>query len=252
VLRNLAVLGFLELSRGEPEAALCYLEDADARARGTGHLDPNPIGRFHGDLIEALISLGRLDDAEFRLSELDAQARALGRRSLLALCERCRSLLYAQRGDPMAGLAAAERSLTLYELLQLPFERGRALLVLGQIARRAHKKRAAREAFDRARAAFGALAAWPWVEKADAEAARIGGRTRAQGLTATEQRLAALVREGRSNKEIAASLFVTPRTVEKSLSRIYAKLGVHTRGQLVSRLAAADQPALEATPGKVS
>jgi DNA-binding CsgD family transcriptional regulator len=84
---------------------------------------------------------------------------------------------------------------------------------------------------------FDRLGAALWSERARAELSRIGGRTRAtDGLTPTERRLAGLVSEGRSNKEIAAILFVTPKTVETQLSRIYGKLGVHSRTALARRL----------------
>jgi DNA-binding NarL/FixJ family response regulator len=71
-----------------------------------------------------------------------------------------------------------------------------------------------------------------WIEKARAELGRIGGRTREQGLTAAEQRVAALVAEGRTNKEVAAALFLGERTVETHLSHVYSKLGVRSRTEL--------------------
>jgi len=76
-----------------------------------------------------------------------------------------------------------------------------------------------------------------WAEHARDELARIGGRRPSKGaLTPTERQLAALVAEGRSNKEVAAALFVTPKTVETRLSRIYSKLGIHSRGELTRRV----------------
>jgi DNA-binding NarL/FixJ family response regulator len=76
-----------------------------------------------------------------------------------------------------------------------------------------------------------------WAARTRGELARIGGRTASgDDLTATERRLAELVREGLSNKQIAAALFVTPKTVSTQLSRVYAKLGVHSRTELVRRL----------------
>jgi DNA-binding CsgD family transcriptional regulator len=77
-----------------------------------------------------------------------------------------------------------------------------------------------------------------WAEKARAELARIGGRASSgSALTASERRLAEFVAEGRSNKEVAAAMFVTPKTVETKLSRIYAKLGIHSRAELARHLA---------------
>ena len=98
-------------------------------------------------------------------------------------------------------------------------------------------KRPAREALERALGIFDELGARLWVERARAELARIGGRRAASGgLTPTEVRIAALVAEGRSNKEIASALFVTPKTVSTQLSRIYRKIGVHSRTELARRL----------------
>jgi DNA-binding NarL/FixJ family response regulator len=98
-------------------------------------------------------------------------------------------------------------------------------------------KRPAREALERALAEFQQLGAWPWADLARGELARVGGRPPSTGeLTETERRIAALAAEGRSNKEIATALFVTPKTVGTQLSRIYRKVGVHSRTELARRL----------------
>ncbi len=121
----------------------------------------------------------------------------------------------------------------------MPFERARTLLALGSTRRRAKRRRAARESLDEALAIFEELGARLWSEKAREELARIGGRPKPTGdLTPTERRVAALVAEGRSNKEAAAALFVTVKTVESNLSRVYAKLGVRSRAELAHRLTA--------------
>jgi DNA-binding NarL/FixJ family response regulator len=98
-------------------------------------------------------------------------------------------------------------------------------------------KRPAREALEQALAMFEELGARLWAEKARAELARIGGRPPATGdLTPTEQRIAELAAEGRTDKEIAAVLFLTPKTVGTQLSRIYRKVGVRSRTELAGRL----------------
>ena len=98
-------------------------------------------------------------------------------------------------------------------------------------------KRPAREALEQALASFQELGARLWAEKARAELARIGGRPAATGeLTETERRIADLVAEGRSNKEVAAALFIAPKTVDTQLSRIYRKVGVHSRMELARHL----------------
>jgi DNA-binding NarL/FixJ family response regulator len=84
---------------------------------------------------------------------------------------------------------------------------------------------------------FDALGASVWCTRAQTELARIGGRRATTTLTATEQRVADLVALGRSNKEVANALFVTVKTVEATLSRIYTKLGIRSRAALVRRFA---------------
>ena len=98
-------------------------------------------------------------------------------------------------------------------------------------------KRPAREALERALAIFEDLGARLWADKVRAELGRIGGRRAATGeLTPTERRIALLAAEGRSNKEIASALFVTPKTVGTQLSRIYRKVGVHSRTELARHI----------------
>ena len=116
-----------------------------------------------------------------------------------------------------------------------PFGRARALLALGVLRRRARQKRPAREAIEAALAGFEALGAAGWAENARAELGAIGGRTRVEGLTPAERRVAALVAEGRTNREVAAALFLGERTVASHLSHIYAKLGVRSRTELARR-----------------
>jgi DNA-binding CsgD family transcriptional regulator len=100
------------------------------------------------------------------------------------------------------------------------------------VRRRARQKRPAREAIEAALAALEEMGAAGWAAKARAELGRIGGRTREEGLTAAERRVAALVAEGRTNREVAAALFLGERTVETHLSHVYAKLGLRSRAEL--------------------
>ena len=112
------------------------------------------------------------------------------------------------------------------------FGRARALLALGVVRRRERQKRAARVAIGAALGEFERLGAACWIEKAGAELGRIGGRTRVEGLTPAERRVAALVAEGRTNREVAAALFLGERTVETHLTHVYTKLGVRSRAEL--------------------
>jgi len=167
----------------------------------------------------------------------------LHRRTLVGVSARCRALVLASRGDSTAAIAAAERAAEIFDSLPLPLERARTLLVLGEVRRRSKQKRPAREALEQALDMFEALGARLWADRARAELARVGGRTAAGDvLTETERRVAELVAEGRSNKDVAAALFVTVKAVEANLSRIYAKLGIRSRTELAHLLSGARAP----------
>ncbi len=156
---------------------------------------------------------------------------------------RGRGLLAAARGDLVGGIDALEESLVHHERLQNPFELARTLLVLGSVLRRDRKKRDAREALERSLEGFESLGAPLWAERARSELSRIGGRAPSStGLTPTERRMAELVADGATNTEVAAALFVSLKTVEWNLSRIYAKLGVRSRTELARWLRAQDPP----------
>jgi DNA-binding CsgD family transcriptional regulator len=230
-------LGLLELSLERFEAVDRLLGPLGARLEAGGVREPGSV-RFAPDEIEALIGLGRLEEAKALLDVLERQAAQLDRASALAAGGRCHGLLTAARGDLDGALASLETALGQHERVSMPFEQARTLLALGATRRRARMKRPAREALEQALAVFEQLGARLWAERARAELARIGGRRAAATgeLTPTERRIAALAAEGRSNKEIATALFVTPKTVGTQLSRIYRKLGVHSRTELARHL----------------
>ena len=160
----------------------------------------------------------------------------------MASAARCRCLLSSAEGDLAGAFAAYERALAELDGLPYPFERGRTLLCLASAHRQAKQKRAAREALEQALAIFDELGARLWAEKARAELRRISGRRPAsEELTETEARVAALASEGRSNKEIAAALFMGVSTVEAHLSHVYRKLGIRSRTELATRLLVVDR-----------
>jgi DNA-binding CsgD family transcriptional regulator len=182
--------------------------------------------------------LGELERAAALCERLEGRGRAVDRPWALATAARCRGLIAAARRDLEAAIRESERALAEHSRLPVPFERARTLLALGQVQRRAKRKRAAREALEAARAVFEELGAPLWIERARGELARIGGRPASGSeLTPSEARIAALVAEGRTNKEAAAELFVTVNTVETTLRHVYAKLGVRSRAELARRFA---------------
>ena len=231
-----AALGLLGLSLGHAEEASARLAPLVAFARAEDTCEPGVI-RFVPDHVEALIELGRLDEVEELLDWYETNARRLGRRGALASALRCRGLLAAAAGDLDRSLALFEQALEEHDAAPLPFDRARTVLARGAALRRAKRKAEARAALEEAAAAFEALDAAVLAAKARSELARIGGRRRSDGgLTATERQIAELVAEGRSNKEVAAALFVSVKTVEANLSRVYAKLGIRSRAALASSL----------------
>jgi len=232
-----AALALLELSLDDPAATHAALGLLVGRYEVEGVIEPG-AQRFLADEIEALIGLGRSEEAAGALARLEERAQRLERRSALAACARCRGLLAASGGDLEAALASFRDALTLNESLEMPFERARALLGLGATERRAKERRAARQTLEAALELFERLGAGLWAAQARTELQRIGGRAPARGeLTAAEWRVAELVAQGRTNREVAAALFLTPRTVEGTLSRVYAKLGVRSRAELAHRWA---------------
>jgi DNA-binding CsgD family transcriptional regulator/tetratricopeptide (TPR) repeat protein len=226
-------LGFLELSLGDVAAAHAVLEPLITRS-GLGHPTAEAAA---ADEIEALLGMGRVADAEALLEAFAAQAERTRRPRASAAVARSAALVAAARDDLEEAFGQAELSVALAAASE-PFERGRALLVLGLVARRAKRRRAAREALESAVGLFDALPAPLWARRARAELDRIGGRRGSAGeLTPSERRVADLVLAGKTNREIATELFVTVNTVEKALTRAYAKLGVRSRTELARRLA---------------
>jgi DNA-binding CsgD family transcriptional regulator len=225
-------LGVLELSLDRPAATVDLLAPLRERLLRGGVAEPGSM-RFVPDEIEALVVLGRLDEAEAILGWLEERARALDRASALAAAARCRGLVADARGGKPVAINWFEQALEWEERARIPFDRARTLLLLGAARRRAKQKAAAREALGYARTLFEDLGAALWAEKVSAELARIGGRTASPDvLTPAEQRVAELVAAGRTNKEVASALFLTDRTVEGHLTHIYRKLGIRSRAEL--------------------
>jgi DNA-binding CsgD family transcriptional regulator len=234
---HLWVLGFIELSRDDPAAALDHLRPAWEIYDELGYFEPGHRLEL-ADTLEALIAVGELDEAERRLVPWEERARALDRAWAIAITARCRARLLAVRGDLEGAFAAFGDALVAHERSVYPFEHARTLLALGATQRRAKRRAAARATLEQALGIFERLGAPLWAEKTRAELARVGGRSRSGGeLTESERRIAALVGEGRSNREVAAALFLTEHTVETALSRVYRKLGVRSRTELANRLA---------------
>ena len=236
---NEYILGFLELSLGDPAGAHARLGPLVGALHAMGVGEPT-IFPVLPDAIEALIGLGELDQAAPLIEELQAQGRVLDRAWALATAARGRGLLAAASGDPHGSLAHFQLALQEHQRATRPFELARTLRALGMVLRRDKKKTAAKAALEQALGIFERLGALLWVEATKAELGRVGLRPAApvdpSGITAAEARVAELVAAGRSNREVAGELFMSPKTVEAHLSRIYRKLGVRSRAELAHKL----------------
>lgn len=231
----LTALGLVALWSGDAATAADLLGRADRLAATCGWGEPNQQV-WSADYVQALLELGRIDDAVDVIDAWDADAQRLGRERVLAQVTRCRGLVAAAEGDVAKAASLLRQAAAQHEEVGDRFGRARALFSLGVVWRRARQKRAAREALEAALAAFEHLGAASWVESARKELGTIGGRTREAGLTAAERRVATLVAAGRTNREVAAALFLGERTVAGHLTHIYAKLGVRSRTELARRL----------------
>jgi DNA-binding CsgD family transcriptional regulator len=234
------VLALVELWSGHPGGAALRFAAADAERLGNGINEPAMFW-WRADYAEALLALGRLDEAAQLVATWEAQAARLGREAVLGEVRRCRGLVAAARGDVEVALAELARAVAQHDAVGDRFGRARALLALGVVRRRARQHRAAREAITAALDAFETCGAAGWAEKARTELGAIGGRTRIEGLTPAEGRIAALVAGGRTNREVAAALFLTEQTVATALTRVYRKLGVRSRTELARLVAGQTQ-----------
>jgi DNA-binding CsgD family transcriptional regulator len=205
-LELLATRGFLELALGEPADAT--FDAVRAGVEATGLREP-ALFRWHADAVEAYVLRGRAVDLE-----IDRERPWI--RSVAARID----LLLGQAAEP--GDAGGQ-----------PFEQARLALVLGTRERRSRRWGAARAALQEALDGFEALGAPHWAQRARAELARVGGRAPADGaLTPTEQRVAELIAAGRTYQEAADELFISPKTVQWNLSKVYRKLGIKSRAEL--------------------
>jgi DNA-binding CsgD family transcriptional regulator len=229
-------LGLLELGLGHPADAVRHLEAGVCDERGA--LIPG-VARGHGDLIEAYARSGDAERARAALAEWEPRVRVVERGWALAVCARCAGLLAEDdRLDEHF-----EEALRRHDESPVPFDTARTQLAYGERLRRAHRRVDARGHLRKALASFDRLGARPWAERARAELAASGERLRkrdpyaAEELTAQELQVALVVAGGATNREAAAQLFVSPKTIEAHLGSIYRKLGVRSRTELAGRFA---------------
>ena len=235
------IVAAVELWTGHPDAAherMAPLREAMVGA-GAGFVGSLTLPLWWLD-IEALIAIGRLEESEAVLDDLLLRAHGSENPNALGIAYRCRGLLLAARDDVPAAIESMDAALAEHALRPLPLELGRTLLEKGTLQRRAKRKSAAKQSLERALEVLEPLHATIWVDRARDELGRIGLRRAApsDGLTPAQQRVVELVVAGMSNREIAGMLFMSLRTVETHLTKVYRELGVKSRAQLVATLAA--------------
>ncbi len=231
--RVTGTLAFLEVSRGDYQAAATALEPLLARFDPEKSPTELPSGAFLPDAIEALVQLGRVAEAEPLVAALERNGRRLDRPWMLAVGARGRSMLLAATGDLGEAAAAARRAVAEHDRVAMPFERARTMLLLGQLQRRLRTKEPASASLQQALAVFEELNVPLWADRTRGELVRANvGPRRTGDLTPSEQRVAELAASGMKNRDVATALFISPKTVEANLARIYRKLGIKSRAEL--------------------
>ena len=227
----------LSARRGDHAAAAEALLAGIGRAAAIGVRDPGMLP-WHLDAAEVCMRCGRSEDAARLAADALDQARAFGRRGLEAAALRTQGLLAADAGRDEQAESAFAAALATQTELGLGFERGRTLLALGSSLRRRGTLRRARAILAEAEDELAACGAELWRRDAEAEQLAAGGQLRRQAdpLTPQERRIAELVAQGRTNRQIAALLLVSPKTLETHLRHIYAKMGLDSRVALQEKI----------------
>ncbi|WP_327167428.1 LuxR family transcriptional regulator [Streptomyces subrutilus] len=239
--RSLHALGLVELATGEATKAVATLRSVAELEAAQKVVDPSVL-RWHGELAEALVAADAPDEAGRLLDTVRTVARSLGRPGVVAALDRARGLCLSAQGDAEGAVSLLEATAGRFASLGLPLERGRTLLALARVERRRRRRAPARAALVAAAEVFTLAGAAPWVELArESGPGESGPVPAAAALTEGEARLALLVSRGASNQEAAAKLFLSVKTVEARLTRIYQKLDVRSRAQLAAALAAGGQ-----------
>ncbi|MFB4320208.1 LuxR C-terminal-related transcriptional regulator [Actinomadura sp. 21ATH] len=228
-------LGLLDLGLGRFAAAHARFQGMVTAGPGAGH--PTSVWRSTPDRVEAATGCGETGAARDAVAAYERWSAAARTPESLALLARCRALLE----DGEEALPLYEEALRLHasDGSGSPFETARTELLYGERLRRAHRTSEARGPLRAAADAFQRLGADPWARRALNELRATGERAAATpvpgalaALTPQELRIARLVADGASNRDVAARLFLSPRTVEYHLYKIYPKLGVSSRTEL--------------------
>lgn len=230
----LETLGFAALTEGDVAAAdRAYTELEDLLA-SIGVTVPLAV-RTDADHVEAVLGLDDLPRAQALLERFEQRHASAPRTWTRQALPRAQALVTAAEGDAAAALAQLEAAPAHPEL---PFDHARNLLVQGSLQRRLKRKRDAATSLGDAASIFDRLGAPDWARRARGELRRVGlRRADPDELTESERRIAALAARGLTNREVAQAAFVSPKTVEANLARVYRKLGIRSRAELGAEMA---------------
>ncbi|MFJ5559929.1 AAA family ATPase [Streptomyces sp. NPDC093250] len=238
----LAALGYAQLVAGDAQAAVRSLRRVRDLEHGMGINDP-ARGRWQGDLAEALVRIGEPGEAQELINVTRVHALRLNRASVLAVLDRAEALVRAARGEHQVALAQLTSAQERLRRLGFGLEEARAAFALARLRSRGGQ---GASGYEEAGRLFRRCRALPWLRQVEqavaagpAEADPVPAAPPAvlDGLASMERQVAALVMEGATNREIAARLFISVKTVEATLTRVYRKLGIRSRVDIV-RLAA--------------
>ena len=245
------IAGATALLAGDHVAARTWLEPVHEHLERNGVFNPGafPVA---ADLAEAHLLAGRADQTERIVAELERRACEQAHPWARTAAGRVRGLLLDAAGDVRGAESTLRGAASAAEPAGLELDAARAKLALGVVLRHAKQRGDARAVLSEAEASFAELGASLYAERCRVESTRVSGRRRAgSDLTATEASVAALVAEGRTNREVAAALSLSVRGVEANLSRIYGKLGVRSRTELAGRLAVSNSVGSHISGGAV-
>jgi DNA-binding CsgD family transcriptional regulator len=231
----LASCGQVGVLVGDPQRAVEAFDAIADLGEAAMPYDPAVIP-WHADYAEALVAAGRLQDAIALIDDIRARAETLDRPVVRVGLARSEALLIAKKGDPAAALRLLEETVATAGDQVYPLDLARCELTRGRVARQARRRSVARSAFLAAVDQFDAHGAPAWREVAEAELSRLDVPSRSRlpsELTDNELQIVAMVRDGSTNREIAAALYLSVKAVESQLTRLYRRFGVANRTQLL-------------------
>lgn len=233
---RLSLEGIMAARKEKWAEALPVLQQAAALYDSAGVFEPGRRLWIDVELAESLIALDRTPEAEAILNRI-ALVAARGNRPLARARElRLRGMVQAARQELPEAETTIRSALDYTQGPNRTAERARILFELARLLRRRRARARSREHFERARVLADASGDVLLVSRIDNELSRFAAPSSSSALTPGEARVAEAVRAGSSNSEIAASQYISTRTVEAHLSSIYRKFGVHSRNQLMNAL----------------